>query len=118
VQEGDSFPLCSDPRLLVDELNAGCPAPRQHAVEIVDREADVMYPGPSFGHEARDGGVGVIRFQKLYQRLTRAESDYARTVGIVERNLRQPQHIPKKRKALGEGLDRDADVGYASSTRG
>ena len=118
MQERDSFSFCPDPRLVVDKLNAGCPAPRQRAVQIVDREADVVYPRTAFGHEASDGRVGVIRFQKLYQRFARAEPDYGRTVGIVERDLGQPQHIPEERKALGEGLNRDADVGYSSSTRG
>lgn len=118
MQKGDPFSLCSDARLLVDKLDPGGPAPRQHRVQIVDREADVMNTRTPFGHEARDGGIGVIGFQKLYQRLARAEPDYVRAVGIVQRDLGQPQHIPKEGKALGESLDRDSNVGYARSTRG
>lgn len=118
MQKGDPFPLRPYARLFVDELNAGRPAPRQRRVQIVDGEADVMDSRTPFGHKARDRGIGIIGFEKLYQRLASAEPDYVRAVGIVQRNLRQPQHIPEEGKALGEGLDRDSNVGYARSTRG
>jgi hypothetical protein len=118
VKKGDPFPLCSNAWLLVDELHAGRPAPRQHCIQIVDCEADVMNARTPPGHEPRDWGVGVICFQKLYQGLARAEPDYVRAIGIVETDLWQPQYIPEKRKAPGEGLDRDSNVGHARSTRG
>ena len=118
MQKCDPLSLRSDPRILVYELHPRRPAPRQHRVEVVDREADVMNPGAPFGDEARNWGIGVIGFQKLHQRLPRAESDYVRAVGVVQGDLRQPQHIPEERQAFGEGLNRDSDVGYARSTRG
>jgi hypothetical protein len=118
VQKRDPLSLRSHAGLVVDELHPRRPAPRQHRVEVVDREADVMNPGTPFGDEARDWGIGVIGFQELHQGLPRAEPDYARAVGVVQGDLRQPQHIPEERQALGEGLNRDSDVGYARSTRG
>ena len=62
-----------------------------------------MDTGTPLGDEARDWGIGVIGFQQLYQGLPRAEPDYVRAVGIVQRDLGQPQHIPEERQALGEG---------------
>jgi len=118
VQKCDPFSLCSDAWLLVDQLNARRPAALQHGVKVVDREANVMDTGPALGDEARDGRVGVVRLKQLYQRLPGAEAHDARTVGVIQRDLGQSQHIPKKRKALGEGLDRNSNVGHASATRG
>lgn len=118
MQKCDPLSLRAYARLIVNELHTRRPAPRQHCVQIVDREADVMDPGTPFGDEARDWGIRVIGFQKLYQGLARAEPDDVRAVGIVQRDLGQPQHIPEERQAPGEGLDRDSDVGYARSTRG
>ncbi len=118
MQKCDPLSLRSYARLLVDELNPRGPAPLQHGVQIVDREADVMNPRAPFGDEARDWGIGIIGFQKLYQGLARAEPDDVRAVGIVQSDFGQPQHVPEERQAPGEGLDRDSDVGYARSTRG
>ena len=118
MQKCDPLSFCSDSRFLVDELYPSRPAPRQHRVQIIDREADVMNSGTPSGDEARNWGIGVIGFQELHQGFPRTEPDYARAIGIVQSDLGQPQHIPEKRQALGEGLDGDSDVGYARSTRG
>lgn len=54
MQKRDPLSLCSDPRLLVDELYTGSAAALEHRVQVVDRKADVMDPGPSLRHEASD----------------------------------------------------------------
>ena len=118
MQKRDPFPLRADARLLVDELHPRRPATRQRCIQVVDGEADVMDAGTPPGDKARDGGIGVVGLQQLHQGLPRAEAGYAGAVGVIQRNFGQSQHIPEKRQALGEGFDRDSDVGYARSTRG
>jgi len=118
VQKGDPLSLSPDPRLLIDELNARRSAARQHRIQIVDREADVMDARSALFHEARDWRCRVVGLQELHQRLSRAEPHYARPVSIVESDLGQPQYVPEERKARGEGLYRDSNVGYSSATRG
>ena len=118
MQECDSLSLRANAWLVIDDLDAGSPAALEHGVQVVDRKADVMDAGSAFVHEARDRRGRVTGLEKLNEGLTGAQADDARAVRIVERNFPQPQHIPKKRKALGESLDGDSNVGYASATRG
>lgn len=118
MQKRDPLSLRSNARLFVDQLHPRRAAARQHRVEIVDREADVMDSRSALRHEVSDGGSGVVSLQQLHQRLARAESHYGRAVGVIQRDLGQPQHIPEKWEALGEGLDRYSNVGYARATRG
>ena len=118
MQKRDPLSLRPNARLFVDQLHPRRAAARQHRVEIVDREADVMDSRSALRHEASYRGSGVVSLQQLYHWFARAESDYGRAVGVIQRDLWQPQHVPEKWKALGEGLDSDSNVGYASATRG
>ena len=118
MQKHDPLSLGPDARLVIDEPYARGPAPLDHRVEVVDSKADVMYPWPAFGDEASYWRFGIVGLQQLHQRLSSAEARDVRAVGIIERNFGQSQHIPKKRQGLGEGLDRDSNVGYARATRG
>lgn len=118
MQECDSLSLSANARLVIDDLDACPPAALEHGVQVVDRKADVMDAGSAFGHEARDRRRRVSGLEKLNEWLAGAQANDARAVRIIEGNLAQTQHIPKKREALGESLDRDSNVGYASATRG
>ena len=118
MQKYDSLSLGADSRLLVDELDASRPAPLDHRIEVVDRKADVMDSRSPLRYEARDRRGRVVGLQQLYQRLAGAEARYVRAVGVIERNFGQPQHIPEERKARGDRLHGDADVGYTRATRG
>ena len=117
MQKRDSLSFRANPRLLIYELNAGAAAALQHRVEIVNRKADVMNAGSPLGEEAGNRRGGVFRLEKLYQRLAGAKAGDAGSVRIVQDNLRQTQYIPKKRNAICEGFDGDANVGYTGATR-
>jgi hypothetical protein len=93
VEEGDAFSLRANPRLLVDELDSGTPATFQRVVEVVDRKADVMDARAALRHESPDGRIGLVRLEKLYQRLAGTEARDVRPVGIVEGDLCQSQHV-------------------------
>ncbi len=118
MKKGDSLSLRANARLVIDDLDAGAPAALEHCVQVVDREADVMDARSAFGYKARDWRCRVSRLEKLNEWLAGAQANDARAVRIIEGNLAQTQYIPKKREALGESLDRDSNVGYASATRG
>jgi hypothetical protein len=118
VQKYDPLPLGPDARLIVDELNARGSASLDRCVEVVDRKADVMDSRPALRQKARDRRGGIIGLQELHEWLSGAKANYARAVCVIERDLTQPQYIPEKWKALGDGLDRDSNVGYARATRG
>jgi hypothetical protein len=118
VQKYDPLSLGPDARLLINELNASGSASLDRCVEIVDRKADVMDTGAAFRQEARDRRGRIISLQQLHERLSGTETNYARPVSVIERDFAQPQYVPEKWKTLGEGLDRDSNVGYACATRG
>ena len=118
MQKHDPLSFGTDSRLLVDELYASRPAPLDHRVEVINGKADVMDSRSPFRNETRDRRRRVVGLQQLYQRLAGAEARYVRAVGVIERNFGQPQHIPEERKARGNRLHGDPDVGYTRATRG
>jgi hypothetical protein len=118
VQEGNSLSLCADARLIVNQLDSSAAAALQGRVEIVDRKADMMDPASSPGHEPADWGGGIVCFQELHERLTGAEADNARPIGIIEVNFAQPEHIPEKRESFGDSLHGDPDVRDPRAARG
>ncbi|MEA2764368.1 MAG: hypothetical protein QOK07_772 [Gemmatimonadaceae bacterium] len=117
MQKCNPFSLGAYARCFVDELNAGSAAALERRVQIVDRKADVMDSRTALGHEARDWRGGIIGFQQLNKRVSRAESRYPGAVGTVEADLSQSQYVPKERETLGDCLDRDPDVRNAGAAR-
>ena len=97
MQEGDSLSFGADTRLLVDELDPGAPATIEGTVEIVDREANVMNPGAPLGDKASDRGFVIFGLEELDQGLPGAQSNYTRTIGVIERDFPQTQHVTKER---------------------
>ena len=65
MEKSDAFALRAGARHLVNQLDSGLTAPRQHSVEIVDGEADVMDSRSPLRHESRDRGVSLHRFQQF-----------------------------------------------------
>lgn len=118
MQKRDSLSLRANARLLVNEPDSGLAAALERGVEIVDGKADVMDAGPPLRHESRDRRGGIVRLEKLYQRLSGAQAHDARPIGIIESNFCQSQHVSEKGEALGEDLNRNANMGYARATRG
>jgi hypothetical protein len=61
MQERDAFALGTLARDFVDESEAGGLAARQRALEVIDREADVMDALSPLGQEPTDRGIGLLR---------------------------------------------------------
>ena len=93
MEERDPLPLRADPRGLIDQADPGGAAAREGAVEVVDVEAEVMDPRAARGEELPDRGVRDGRLEELDQRFSRGQSDDARAIGIVERDLREAQQF-------------------------
>jgi len=77
-----------------------------------------MNPRTTLADKACDRGFFIFRFEQLYERLTRAQSDDARPVRIVQRDFPQTQHVAEKRQRLREGLNGDSNVRNARPARG
>src|SRR4029079_6884374 len=103
---------------MVDKRNSRLDAALQSCVEIVDGKADVVDPGAPFGHEPADRGTGIVWLKELHQRLPRAEPDDARSIGVIEIDLAEPEHLPEKRQGLRDRLHGDPNVGNPRSARG
>ena len=118
VQERDTFPLGAEPGGFIDQSKAGLAAPRERTVEIVDREADVMDAGATFGDELADGGVRMLGLEQLDEGVTGRKAGDVRTIGVVERHDGEAEQIAVERKDLVERTHGDSDVGDARGTAG
>ena len=118
MQKGNSFTLCSDAGLVVDELESGGTTPLENLVEVIDRKADVVDSRTPLSDKPGNWRFRVVRCEQLDQGFPGTEACDARAIRIVERNLGQAEDIAKKRHAGLEGLNGDADVRYAGPTRG
>ena len=118
MEERDALALGADAWHFVDKLNSGLAAPRESSVEIIDREADVVYSRSPPLHESRDRRARVSGLQQLHQGLAGSEPRDAGAVCVVQRHLGETEHIAKKRHALPERPHCDADMRNANTTRG
>jgi hypothetical protein len=110
VQEGDAFAFGSDPREFVHQRYAGRATLREHRVEVVDGETQVMDAGTALLDEAGDRRVGTLRFEQFDKRVTGGESSDARAVAIIERYWLKGQDVTKEGRGFVNGSDGEADV--------
>ena len=105
--------LSSDPRRLIDQLDA---LPRQavkRARKVDDLEAEVMHRGASaLRQESRDAGLGVGRLEKLDPGVaTRHEDDLHVLVGqVMHRTDRVPQDVAIVGQRFRDPRHDDANV--------
>lgn len=65
MQKCDALAFGTEPRALIDEVNAGRFAALERAVEIVHGEADVMDARTTLGQELSDWGSGFIWLEEF-----------------------------------------------------
>ena len=118
MQERDALAFGADAWLFVDQLNSRLAASLENAVEIIDREADVVYPRSTLLDKPGDRRSRVRGLQQLHQRLSGIESGDAGAVRVVQRHLGQTENVAKKGNALPQGSHCDADMRNANTTRG
>jgi hypothetical protein len=118
MEERDTFPFGAEAGCFVDEADACGFATRERAVEIVNREANVVNAGTSFGDELADWRLGGVGLEELNERLAGLHSGNAGAVGIVKRDLRHAEDVAVEGKDLIKCLHGDAHVGDAGGAIG
>lgn len=118
MEEGDALPLGPDARRFIYELDAVRLAPGEGAVEILDRETNVMDAGAALGEELPDGGFGLVWLQQFNERFAGHESHDARTIGVIERGFGKAEDVAIEGDDRREGFHGDAEMGDAGSARG
>jgi len=116
MEEGDTFPLGSLARRLVDQPKAGDTASLERRVEVVHGEADVVDSWPAFGDELADGRVRVVSFEQLDERVTGSEPGDPGAIGIGELDFGEAEQVAIEGKDLVERANGDPNVGDASGT--
>lgn len=102
MEEGDALSFRSDPRDLVHQRHAGGTALREHCVEVVHGEAQVVNAGTAFLDEARDRRVGTVGLEQFDKHVAGDESANARTIAVGERFVGESENVPKKRERVGQ----------------
>lgn len=93
MEEGDALSLGPEARRFINELNAVCFAAGEGAVEILNRETNVMYAGAALPEELPDGGFGLVWFQQFDQRFPGHESHDARAIGVIQWGLGHAEDV-------------------------
>lgn len=117
MQEGDAFPFGACARLLIHQLDARRAASRQRGVEIRYGKTQVVNTGATTGDESPDRGIPGLGLEKLYQRVPGPERRDPGSIGVVNRNGLQAEHVPEEARLHGRGADREADVGQPYTAR-
>lgn len=82
MKESDPTTLSPDARLLIDKPNPGRAAASQYTIEIGNRKADVMNPGPSPSDEFSNRRRCIRRLEELHQRLASLKRLDASTIRV------------------------------------
>ena len=110
MQKGDPFPLCTNTRNLIDQLDSEIAAASEHLIEIIDREADVMNPGATPRDEFSNWSIGRGGLQQLDETLSSTDRRDASSIRIGNLRLLHPEHIAKKRQLIRDRLQRNTNV--------
>ncbi len=115
MEKRDAFAFCSHTRGLIDESDAGGPAPVERSIEVVYCKADVMDARPAPSDELRDGRIVGAGFEQFHQRFAGGQAHNGSTVGVIKWNVGQSQDITVEGQQVVEGTYGDADVGNAGT---
>lgn len=118
MEKGDTFPLGTLARHVVDQADTGEAAAFEGTVEVVDREADVMDARASFGDELADWRGRVVRREELDERLAGGESGDSGTIGVVEVDRRETEQVAVEGEHVVERAHGDPHVGDSRCTAG
>src|SRR6267378_7258599 len=110
MQESDAPPAGPAPGLLIDQLIAGRPAPRQGGLQIGHAVADVVDAGPAFRKELRHGTLGIARLEQLDVDVAEMQADDRGAIGGFGPSRSESQDVSIKGECLCDAGDCDADV--------
>jgi len=118
MQKGDAFSLGPRSRLLIHQLDASCSASLECGVQIRHGKAQVVNAGATPRDETAHWRVPGLGLEKLDERFPDLERGDPRSIGIVDWNRVQAEHVAEKGRLSGGGHDRQPDVGQPHSARG
>jgi len=110
MQEGDAFAFSTEPRGLIHEGDPGVATRREHGVEVVHGETQVMDPRPAFVQILGDRGVGALRFKELDQRVTGGNAGDAGPVAVAEGHDRESEDVAKEGEGIIDGANGEAEM--------
>jgi len=112
MNERDLEPEEPGPRLLVDQLHAVGPEPRELGGQIRDGKRDVVHPGAASREKAADRGVRAERVEELDPRV--ADSERRRLDPLLRHDRamldRRAEETGVRLDGAVEVVDRDAEV--------
>ena len=111
MKKRDPLSLRTDARNVVNEPGSGRAAPVERCVEIIHREADMMYRGASLRDESSDGRVRVLCLEQLHYWATRVEPGDPRAVGVGQVYLSQSEYFPVEGERFGDRAYSNSDMG-------
>lgn len=118
MKKGDQLAFRPHPRSFVDQPDTCLPAPLERFVDILNSNANVMYPGASLCQVLADGSVGAVRFEEFDQRFATLDCGNPGTVGVCQWGLGHAEHVSEEGKDSLEGAHGYSDVCYARSAGG
>ena len=105
MQESYPFSFRTNPWDFIDEANAPSAASVERSIDIVNSEADVVYPRTASREKLPDGSILSIRLEQLDQALASGECSDLRTVRIAHFSVVQAEYLPVERELLGDRLN-------------
>lgn len=115
MEERDALALRTEAWHFIDDVNTVRLASREHCVNVVHVEANVVNAWSSLGKELPNGGFGLLGFEQFHKRLAGCDRFDAGAVGIVERDFRHSEDISVQRQNRLKGLDGDTEMGDAGT---
>lgn len=102
MEERDPLSFGSDPRDLVHQSHARSAALREHCVEVVYGEAQVVDAGTALFNEARDRRVGTVGLEQFDEDVAGDESANAGTITVGEWLAGESEHVTKERERVSQ----------------
>lgn len=118
MKERNALPFGTNSGSLINQSNAGGAASFKGGDQVVDAKAHVMDSRAALLYEPADRRIRRFGLEELDERLTGGQASNPGSVGVVQRDLGEPEDVAIEGKDLVEGADRDADVRDARSSRG
>ena len=100
MKEGDALSFGTDSRALVHQRHAGGAALREHCVEVVHGEAQVVNAGTALFNEARDRRVGAVGLEQFDEDVAGDESANAGTIAVGEWLAGESENVTKERERV------------------
>ncbi len=110
-------PMCSTPRRVTDQAEAGAPGPHDRRVEVRNFNCDVMHSPTPGSQEPLEGIIRSERFDELDRAETDRDKHHANALGrkALQSLGREPKPVAEHLPGILEVPDKDSQVGKPGS---